>query len=50
MNTFLQRASLFGAVFAPGLLGAMQVPAALAGEGQAGHDTNKAEAESNHDH
>lgn len=38
MSTFLQRTSLFGAVFALGLLGVMQMPAALAGEGQAGHE------------
>ncbi|MDX1299316.1 MAG: hypothetical protein R3260_13930 [Pseudomonas sp.] len=38
MNTFLQRTTQFGAVFALGLLGAMQMPTALAGEGQAGHE------------
>jgi len=42
MNTFLQRNTLIGSVLAIGFLGAMLMPAAFAGEGQAGHEHSSA--------
>lgn len=42
MSTFLQHKTLIGGALALGLLGAMQMPAAFAGTGQAEHEHSSA--------